>query len=198
MRIPTPAAAAIAGALITASLGVAGAAVAAPSSQHASARADWKQGANAAAAEQGKFWREARHELPARDAHERADLHALTAIPETGATAKDRKTAERVTRELNGFFRTPGLYGVKDGNAKKIARADWIKSFKVSAARANVWLGGANDELAGYGKRYHAERAELTSLKSLPLTSLTAKQMKTAHHDVHALDRFFHTSGLGN
>jgi hypothetical protein len=197
MRTATPTAAAIVGVLATATLGLAGVAVATPVSHHATARADWKRGASVAAADQSRYWLAARHQLPTSDAHERGDLAALASIPLTGTTAKQRTTAARVTRELNGFFRTPDLYGVPAGNAKKFARADWIKSAHAAAARQNFWLGGADDELAAYGKKYHAERAELNSLESIPLTSTTAKQRATAHHDRHALDKFFHTTNLG-
>jgi hypothetical protein len=199
MRIAASTAAAIAGALATATLGLAGAAVAAPVSHHASAsaRADWKRGAQVSAAEQGRYWLAARKALPTRFAHERGDLAALASIPLTNTTAKQRATATRATRELNGFFRTPDLYGVAAGKPIKFARADWIKSAHVIAARQNIWLGGANDELAAYGNRYQAERADLTSLESIPETSTTAKQRAIAERDRRALDKFFHTPGLG-
>jgi hypothetical protein len=198
MRIATPAAAALAAALTTATFGLAGTAVAAPAGHHATARADWKRGATVAAANQSRYWLAARHQLPTRFAHERQDLASLVSIPLTSTTAKQRATAARDTRELNGFFRTPGLYGVAAGKPSKFARADWIKSFRVAAARQNFWLGGADDELAAYGKRYRDQRAELSSLESIPLTSTTAKQRATAHRDVRALDKFFHTPGLGS
>jgi hypothetical protein len=198
MRIATPAAAAIAAALATATLGLAGAAVAAPASHYSTARKDWQRGAQAVAAEQSRHWVAARHQLPRRDVHERHDLRTLASIPLTGTTAKQRATAVRVTRELNGFFHTPGLYGVAAGKPVKIARADWIKSAHVAAAREGFWLGAADDELASHGKRYHAERVDLTSLESIPLTSTTAKQRATARRDRRALDKFFHTPGLGS
>jgi hypothetical protein len=196
MRIAAPIAAAAA-ALATTALGLTGTAAATPVSHYTTARADWKHGASVDAADQSRYWTAARHQLPTSDAHERGDLAALVAIPLTDTTAKERAAAARATRELNGFFRTPDLYGVPAGNAKKIARADWIKSAHVAAARQNIWLGGANDELAAYGKKYHAERADLTSLESIPLTSTTAKQRAAAHRDRHNLNKFFHTPGLG-
>jgi hypothetical protein len=196
MRI-TATATAVAGALATATLALTGTAVAVPASHYTTARADWKHGASVAAAEQSRFWTEARHELPTSDAHERHDLAALISVALTSTTAKQRATAARATRELNGFFRTPDLYGVPAGNARRFARADWIKSAEVAAARQNDWLGGANDELAAYGKEYHAERADLASLESIPLTSTTAKQQAAAHRDRHNLNKFFHTPGLG-
>ena len=165
----------------------------------ASARADWKSGAKVAAADQDKYWDAARKQLAAHGArytHEEADLTTLASIPETGTTAAQRRTAKRVTRELNGFFHTPGLYGVPAGNARRIAKADWIKSSKVAAAIQNEWFGSAKDELDSFGARYAAEIKDLTSLESIPLTSTTAKQRATARHDVKALDRFFHTPGV--
>jgi hypothetical protein len=198
MRIAPRAAAAIAAALATATLGLAGAAAAAPVSHYSTARGDWKRGAQVDAAEQSRYWAAARHQLPRRDVHERHDLHTLASIPLTDTTAKQRATAVRVTRELNGFFRTPGLYGVAAGKPAKIARADWIKSAHVAAAREKSWLGAADDELASYGKRYHAERGDLASLESIPLTSTTAKQRATARRDYRALDQFFRTPGLGH
>jgi hypothetical protein len=198
MRIATPTAAAITIALATATFGLAGVATAAPASHLSAARADWKHGAQVAAADQGRTWLAARGELASRYSHERHDLAALAKIPLTSTTAKERATALRDTRELNGFFHTPGLYDVPAGKPRKIARADWIKSTRVAAAKQNVWLAGANDELAAFGKRYRAARTDLSSLESLPLTGLTAKQRATAHRDVRALDKFFGTPGLGD
>jgi hypothetical protein len=196
MRIALPASAVLVAATAAATLGLAGAASAAPASHYTTARADWKHGARADAAEQSRFWLAASKVLPTRDVHERDDLATLAKIPLTSTTADQRATAHRVTRELNGFFRTPGLYGIAAGHPKKIARADWIKSTKVAAARQNRWLGAANDELASYGTRYAKARTALRSLESIPLTSTTAKQRATAHRDVRALDAFFHTPGL--
>jgi hypothetical protein len=192
---------ALAGALTASLLGVSAPAGAAANAHRATARADWKDGAQAAAADENRSWIAARHQLAAygsRYFHERADLTALIKIPETGTTATQRATARRVTRELNGFFHTAGLYGVKVGDAKALARADWVKSAHVSAAMANSWLSGARDELANYGSRFAAERADLTSLESIPLTDTTAKQRADARRDVHALDSFFHTPGLND
>jgi hypothetical protein len=183
--------------LATATLGLAGVASATPGSHLTTARADWKHGAHVVAADQSRLWLAARGQLATRYSHERHDLAVLAGIPLTSTTAKERATAVRVTRELNGFFHTPNLYGVAAGKPRKIARADWINSARVSAARENFWLGAANDELAAFGKRYHDERADLTSLESIPLTNTTAKQRAAAHRDVRALDKFFGTPGLG-
>lgn len=195
MRITVLATAAVAGAL-AAIIGLGSAAGAAPASHYATARADWKTGARVAAAEQGRFWAAARHQLGTGYAHERFDLATLAAIPLTSTTAAQRATAKRVTRELNGFFQTPGLYGVAPGKPWQIARADWIKSAHVAAAEQNIWLGGANDELASFGQRFHQARSALTSLESIPLTSTTPKQRATARQDVRILDKFFGTPGL--
>jgi hypothetical protein len=201
MRITAVVAAtAVAGSLAAGSVGLAGSAGAAPTTHATTARTDWTKGAHVDAAVQSRYWSASRHQLAtygARYAHERGDLAALVSIPLTDTTAAQRATAARVTRELNGFFHTAGLYGVPAGNPKKIARADWIKSAHVSAARQNDWLGSAKDELDAYGKRYRNERADLSSLESIPLTSTTPKQQATAHRDRRALNRFFHTPGLG-
>jgi hypothetical protein len=190
---------ALAGALTAALAGMAGPAGAATKSHVAMARADWKAGAQVAAAQENTEWIAARDQLAAyggRYVHEQADLDALISIPLTDTTAAQRATAARVTRELNGFFRTPGLYAVAPGNAKAIARADWIKSAQVSAAEENDWFGAAIDELDSYGKRFATQRAELASLEAIPLTDTTAKQRATARRDVRALNAFFHTPGL--
>ena len=197
MRIVTPAAAVITAAVAAATFGLAGAASAAPLSHQSTARAAWKHGATVDAAEQSRYWLAASKELPTSDVHEREDLKTLVSIPLTGTTASQRATAQRVVRELNGFFQTPGLYGVAAGRPVKIARADWIKSNKVAAAKQSFWLAGAQDELASYGTRYGKARVALRSLGSIPLTSTTAAQRATAHRDVKALDAFFKTPGLG-
>ena len=163
------------------------------------AQTSWKTGATTDAAEQGRYWSAARRELAlsgTATAHERADLTSLIGVPETDTTAAQRATATRVVRELDGFFRTPGLYGVAAGNPRLIARADWIKSGQVAAATSNDWLGAAVDELSAYGTRYVFVRAELVSLEAIPLTSTTAKQRATASRDVRGLDTFFQTPGL--
>jgi hypothetical protein len=199
MRITALATAAVATAVAAATLGLGNAASAATASHYATARADWKHGATVAAADEGRFWKAARRQLGgARFTHERFDLATLAAIPLTGTTPKQRATAKRVTRELNGFFRTPGLYGVSAGQPRKIARADWIKSAHVAAAEQKLWFGAANDELASFGSRYHHERAALTSLESIPLTGTTAQQRATARRDVRVLDKFFGTPGLNH
>ncbi len=167
-------------------------------SHRALARQDWKAGA-AVAATEADSWTAARGQLAHygdRYLHEQDDLTALINIPLTDTTPKQQARAARATRELNGFFRTPGLYGVKAGKTTKFARADWIKSSKVNAAEGNFWHAAAVDELDSYGKRYAAERAELTSLEAVPLTNTTAKQRATARRDVRALDGFFDTPGL--
>lgn len=192
---------AITGALVSSLIAVAGPAGAAAVSHGTAARADWKNGSKAVAAQENKYLIASRHQLAAygkRYAHESADLTALINIPLTGTTKAQRATAVRVTRELNGFFHTPGLYGVKPGNPKSIAKADWVKSAHVSAATKHTWLGAANDELDSYGKHYAAQRADLASLESIPLTNTTAKQRAAAHRDVRALDTFFHTPGLNS
>ena len=189
----------IAGALVAGGLVPTASADAATVRHLAAARADWKHGAHVAAAEQNKYWGAARTQLAAGGAqysHERAVLGDLTAIPLTDTTARQRLLAARETRELNGFFGTPNLYGVPQGNPKTYARKYWIKSSKVSAAEQNAWFGAAKDELAAYGSRYKSERAHLTSLESIPLTDTTAKQRAAAHRDVRALNTFFHTPGV--
>lgn len=199
MRITALATVAVTAAVAAATLGLAGPAGAATAGHYATARADWKHGATAAAADQGRFWKAARRQLTgARFTHERYDLVTLAAIPLTSTTAKQRATAKRVTRELNGFFRTPGLYGVSPGKPRKIARADWIKSAHVAAAEQKLWFGAANDELASFGSRYQHERAALTSLESIPLTNTTPEQRAAARRDVRILDKFFGTPGLNH
>ncbi len=201
MRIPTAlTAAALLGAMGASLLATATPAAAAVS-HITSARADWKAGAKGASAEYNHYWAAARHQLASygtKDVHEIADLTALMAIPETDTTAAQRATALRATRELNGFFGTPGLYGVTAGNPLTIARADWVKSGKVAAAEQNDWLGAAVDELYAYGTKYAVARAELVSLEAIPLTDTTAKQRATASRDVTALDAFFKTPGIND
>ena len=186
-------------ALTMSTFAVTDAAGAAPVSHTAVARRDWTSGAHAAVAEQARYWTAARHQLASygkRDTHERSDLTKLLAIPPTDTTATQRAMARRATRELNGFFRTPGLYGVASGHPKSHARTDWITSAHVAAAERGSWLAAAVDELDAHRKKFASERADLQSLQSIPLTDTTAAQRAAARRDARALDTFFHTPGL--
>ncbi len=172
---------------------------AAPKTHVQKALAHWKAGAAGTNAQMPDEFRAARKELAAakgdRFWHEQDDLTALLKIPGTQTTAKQRATVQRVTRELNGFFHTPGLYSIKPGNPKKIARADWIKSHQVVSARANVWIAATIDELDAYKGRYAKQRTQLTELLAIPLTDTTAKQRAIAHRNTRALNRFFKVTG---
>lgn len=163
------------------------------------ALAHWKAGSAGTNAQMPEEFRAARKELAAakgdRFWHEQDDLTALLKIPGTQTTAKQRATVKRVTRELNGFFHTPGLYSIKPGNAKKIARADWIKSHQVASAGANVWIAATIDELDSYKGRYAKQRAQLTELLAIPLTDTTAKQQAIARRNTRALNHFFKATG---
>jgi hypothetical protein len=168
-------------------------------SHYSAARADWMKGAHAASAGHSHDWSAARTQLATygkRDTHERSDLAVLIKATVTHTTAAQRAAVARATRELNGFFLTPGLYGVPQGHPAAYARADWIASAHVAAAVRNVQLGSALDEMYAFGKRYSAVREDLRSLESIPLTDTTAKQRATARRDAVTLDNFFHTPGL--
>jgi len=163
------------------------------------ALAHWKAGAAGTNAQMPDEFRAARKELAAakgdRFWHEQDDLTALAKIPGTQTTARQRATVKRVTRELNGFFHPPGLYSIKPGNPRKIARADWIKSHKVVSARANVWIAATIDELDAYQGRYAKQRNQLTELLAIPLTSTTAQQRAIARRNTRALNHFFTVTG---
>jgi hypothetical protein len=166
------------------------------------ALAHWKAGSAGTNAQMPEEFRAARKELAAakgdRFWHEQDDLTALINIPGTQTTAKQRATVKRVTRELNGFFHTPGRYSIKPGNARKIARADWIKSHQVVSARANVWVAATIDELDSYKGRYAKQRTQLTELLAIPLTDTTAKQQAIARRNTRALNRFFKVTGAND
>jgi hypothetical protein len=186
---------ALTGALTASLVAMAGSADAA-TSHLARAGADWKAGARVVSARENAEWIGTRNHLAvykARYVHERVDLNLLINTPLTNTTKSQRVTAARATRELNGFFHTPGLYDVAAGNAKTYAQGDWIKSARVSAADRNTWLASAVDELDSYGKRFATQRAELATLESIPLTNATAKQRAVARKDIAALDKFFNT-----
>ncbi len=206
MRIKTAAtsaavATALAGVLTAALVGTAGPAGAAThaTSKLTKAGIDWKNGAKVVAAKENLYWLAAGHQLAAygtRYAHERADVTVLVKTPLTSTTKSQRITAKRATRELNGFFHTPGLYDVAAGNAKSYAKADWIRSGNTIAANQNAWFAATVDELDSYGKKYASQRADLASLESIPLTNATKKQRAAAHRDIVALDAFFNTPGV--
>lgn len=207
-------AATLGGALAVSLIGLAGPASAATTGAGASANsvtsaatkthvqkalAHWKAGSAGTNAQMPDEFAAARKELAAakgdRFWHEQDDLTALLKIPGTQTTAQQRATVKRVTRELNGFFHTPGLYSIKPGNPQKIARADWIKSHQVVSARANVWLAATIDELDSYKGRYAKQRTQLTELLAIPLTSTTAKQRAIARRNTRALNHFFKVTG---
>lgn len=171
---------------------------AAKQSHFQKAREHWKAGAAGPNATRFDAFIAARTELDAakgdRYWHEQDNLTALSEIPGTQTTAKQRATVVRATRELNGFFHTPGLYSIKQGNPLKIARADWIKSHEVASAESNVWIAATIDELHSYKKRYATQRAQLSELLEIPLTDTTAEQRAIARRNTRALNDFFDVS----
>ncbi|GLY16352.1 hypothetical protein Kisp01_33670 [Kineosporia sp. NBRC 101677] len=171
---------------------------AARASHFQQARAYWKAGAEGPNATRYDAFNAARKELAAakgdRYWHEEDNLVALTKIPGTQVTPKQRAAVVRLTRELNGFFHTPGLYSIKPGNPLKIARADWIKSQQVASAEQKVWIAGAIDELHSYKKRYAKQRNLLSELLEIPNTGTTAEERAIARRNSRALNDFFEVS----
>ncbi|GAB2476016.1 hypothetical protein [Jatrophihabitans fulvus] len=169
----------------------------AATSHIALARADWIEGSKAVAAVEGKYWAKARGELRhygARYAAERRDLTTLISIPLTDTIPAQRATATRITRELNAFFHTPGLYGVAPAASHlTLARRQWVAANQAPAANMDHHLRLAARQLAAYGKKYAIQRGQVTRLAALPITGLTKAQLAQAYRLVHALNVFFHT-----
>lgn len=76
------------------------------------------------------------------------------------------------------------------------ARADWLRGSKAVAAVEGKYWAEARSELQHYDARYAAERRELTTLISIPLTDTTPAQRATATRTTRELNAFFHTPGL--
>jgi hypothetical protein len=86
---------------------------------YTAARAQWKAGATAISADQGKYWSQAKTDLingettdtnPAGYAHAVDDLTSLIALPDAQQTAAQNAEYHTDLNELNAFFNTPGLY----------------------------------------------------------------------------------------
>lgn len=197
MRLTQRTAAAV---LVGAGLVTGAAVVATPAqaavSHRAHARADWITGSRVAAAEENRYWSAARREL-AQYGHrytvQRENLATLIAIPLTDTTQRQRAAATRATRELNSFFHTSGLYGVKPAGHRAAAKQEWLASFRGAAAEQSRHLDAAIRELSKDGDRYAQQSTRLAELAAIPLTDATAAQQTRAATLVASLNAFFGT-----
>jgi hypothetical protein len=85
------------------------------------AKSQWKQGATAISADQGKYWTKAASQLTAGASTDGGDtsgylaaaaaLTELTSLPDAMQTPAQNATYHADIDALNAFFHTPGLYG---------------------------------------------------------------------------------------
>ncbi len=81
---------------------------------YAAARRQWRAGAQASAALQSRYWLHAARDLVAAPGQRYfpriRQLITLTTYPDTGLTRRQIREVRALTRALNRFFHTPGLY----------------------------------------------------------------------------------------
>lgn len=77
------------------------------------------------------------------------------------------------------------------------ARAEWRRgASQTSAMQPRYWSAAATDLAKAGHAGYAAAIAELRQLAGLPDAQQTPAQNAEYHHDIDALNRFFHTPGL--